>query len=65
VNNDVRDVSMNEHLTWVEADNLIGRHTTVGTSDPQKLRALLLAKALKELRVALGHFIGPAAIILD
>jgi hypothetical protein len=40
VNNDVCDISMNEHLTGVQTNNLIGGDATIGTPDPQELRAL-------------------------
>jgi len=34
MNNHVGDVAMNEHLSGEQADNLVGRHTTIRAADP-------------------------------
>ena len=40
MNDQIGDVAMDEHLTRCEANDLIGRHATVSTADPQILRRL-------------------------
>jgi hypothetical protein len=36
--NEVGDIAMDEHLTWFQPGNDIGRHATVGTSYPEIFR---------------------------
>src|SRR4051812_10096333 len=56
---------MDEQFARHQADDLVGRHTAVGTADPQVARRLLRRERLKEARVALDDAAGPEVIVLE
>jgi len=64
VDHDVGDVAMDEQLARTQVDNLIRRHATVGTADPQILRRLLREQFGEERRVFGGDASGPAPVVL-
>jgi hypothetical protein len=61
----VGDVSMDEHLTGLKLDDLIGGYPAVGTSDPQVVRILFPRKILKKLWVLLQLFGDPGLIVFE
>ena len=61
----VADVAMDEQFARHQADHLIGRHSAVGTTDPQELRTLLHGQAFEELRVAGVQRLGPETVVLQ
>src|SRR3954463_5136495 len=56
---------MDEQFARHQADDLVGRHTAVGTADPQVARRLLRRERLKEARVALDDAASPELIVLE
>src|SRR5882724_417558 len=60
----VRHVAMDEHLTRLQADQLSRRHATVRTTDPQIARSVLLSQRLKEFRIVSLDPFGPDSISL-
>src|SRR4051812_29886802 len=53
MDDDVRDIPMDEQFSGREADDLVGRDSTVGATDPEVFRRLLLLKSREERGVAL------------
>lgn len=47
---EVRDVSVGENLTWGYPRDLLGWNSTIGASDPKKLRPLLPGHIFEEIR---------------
>lgn len=64
MDNQVRDIAMDEYLAGKQADDLICRYAAVRTSDPQILGSLLLRKLGEKERVFFFDSIGPSCVIL-
>ena len=60
---EIGDVSMDEKLAGIEPDDLVRRHATVGTADPQILRRLLVLEPLEKAGVGNDHPPGPGPVI--
>ena len=56
---------MYEQFARREADNLIGRHTAIGATDPEIFRFLDLAQPLKIFRSLRLMSAAPFSIIVD
>ena len=57
-------LTVNEKLAWTKADYFVGRHPAVRTADPEKLRCLCPAEALKVLWIFELDFFSPSPVIL-
>src|SRR5450432_2550413 len=64
VNHQIGDVAMNEHLTGLGVDDLVGWHTAIRAADPEILRRLLRRQASKEVGVLLDHLGSPGTVVL-
>ena len=53
MDDDVRDVAVNEQLTWQQANNLVGRDAAVRAADPEIPGRLLCRERLEKARIAL------------
>ena len=62
-NDEICHVAVDKDLAWGQADDLVGGDPTIGTTDPQISRCLLLGEPIKERRVGFLHTPGPGAII--
>ena len=60
---EVGDVAMDEQLTGVEIDDLVGRHATVGTPDPQVFRRLLTFETAEKIRISRNLALRPRAVL--
>ena len=60
---EIGDVSVNEELTGIEADDLVGGHPAIGAADPQILRRLLALEPLEEVRVGGDLSLRPDAVV--
>ena len=65
VHNDVGDVAMYEELARQQADNLIGRDTAIGATDPEVTRRLLLRQRLEEGRIAKADTFRPCTVLSE
>ena len=65
VDNDVRDVSMDEQFTGEEADDLVGRDAAVRATDPEVTWALLARQLGEELGVLLADPLGPGPVVFE
>jgi len=65
MHNDVREISVDEHFSRWEVDDLVGRDSTVGAADPEILRRLLVRQPRKKLRVRAGHGGGPGPVVRE
>jgi hypothetical protein len=65
VNHDVGDVAMNEELARHQSHDLVRGNATVGTSDPQVLRRLLLRQRLKEFRILTSNLFCPRVVVIE
>lgn len=61
----VRHISVNEHLTWSEPGDLIGRHATVGAADPEVLRGLLIDQPCEEFWIFSDASRCPSTVIIE
>src|SRR5690606_25381131 len=60
----VGHITVNEKLPRQQADDLIGRHSRIGTTDPEIFRRLLLGELLKKRRILLLDGLGPTRIVI-
>ena len=65
VHDEVRHVTVHEHLAGIGAGDLVGRHAAVGAPDPQVARCLLCRQAAEEPGVAPDHVGRPQAVPLE
>jgi len=65
VDNDVRNVAVDEELARIESDDLVGRNAAVRAPDPEILRRLLGGQTLEEIGPTRRDFGRPAAIVLE
>ena len=65
MDDDIGDVSVNEHLTGREIGQLRRRNAAVRASDPEVLRGLLLSKTIKELGIGICDFRSPRFVPLE
>ena len=65
MDDDIGDVSVNEHLAGREIGQLRRRNPAVRASDPEVLRGLLLGKTIKELGVGICDFRSPRFVPLE
>jgi len=65
VQDDVGDVAVDEQVAGQQADDLVGRHACIGTTDPQVFRSLLAGQFGEELGVFLLNGFGPAGIVVE
>src|SRR5271157_2548656 len=64
MHNEVCHVAMHEQFARRKANDLVGRHATVGTPDPEILRHLLPRKLTEEFRIALQNLISPDSVVV-
>lgn len=62
---DVRNVAMDEHLAWVEAQHVVCGHAAIGATDPELARRLLLGHPTEEVRIVLPLSRGPGNILIQ
>lgn len=60
--NDVGDVSVDEHLSGCEIDQLSRRHPAIRATDPEVVWGLLMREAVKELRIGPSDFCSPGPV---
>jgi hypothetical protein len=60
---EVRDIPVDEKLSWVETNDCVGGHATIGTTDPQVFRRLLAFESQEEIRVFGDHPRRPGAVV--
>ena len=65
VDDDIRDVPVNEQLARREVDDLVRRHAAVGASDPQIARRLLCGERPEEAGPARFDVRGPGAVAIE
>ena len=65
MNDLIGDVPMHKHLSWRQADDLIGGDATVRAADPKKCRGLLLGEVAEELWVLFRYAGCPLPIVFD
>ena len=65
VDDHVGDIAVDEDLARQQADDLVGRHAAVGTTDPQVVGRLLARKFGKKLRVLAANAFRPLAVVLE
>ena len=65
VDNDVRNVAVDEELARIESDDLVGRNAAVRAPDPEILRRLLGGQTPEEIGPTRRDFGRPAAIVLE
>ena len=63
--NDVGDIPMDEHFARTQADDLVRRHSTVRTPDPQVTRRLLCDEIREESRIVVQHRLRPSPIVVE
>jgi len=62
VNNLIGNIAMHKQFTRRHANNFIGRHPTIGATNPEILRPLLFNQLLEKLRVILLDLLSPLQI---
>ncbi len=65
VDDDIRDVSVDEQFARKKADDFIGRDAAVGTSDPEVAGRLLLGELGEEIGIALANPLGPGPVVIE
>jgi len=65
VDDDVRDIAVNEQFPRREVDDLIRRHSAIRTSDPEVLGRLLCDEAREKGRILLCAYGGPPSIVVE
>lgn len=60
----VGNVSMNEKLSWLKTDHLVGRYSWVRTSNPQILRCLNVFEFVEECGFLFEDFFSPNSVIV-
>ncbi len=65
VQHHVGDITVNEQIARQHADDLVGRHPCVGTTDPEEFRCLLPGKLGEKIRIFLLDRIGPACVVIN
>src|SRR5690606_11967848 len=65
VQHDVGDVAVDEQIARQQADNLVGRYSRIGATDPQILRCLLLGQFCEERRVFFIDRLSPTRVVLE
>ena len=62
---DVRDVAVDEDLTWRKPGDLVGRNPGVRASDPEVAGILLICEAFEKIRIVGPDFFSPERIVFD
>ncbi|MCY1443322.1 hypothetical protein D9M71_597300 [compost metagenome] len=65
VQHHIGDVTVHEQITRQHADDLVGRHPGVGTTDPEEFRGLLAGEFGEKIRIFLFDRIGPACVVIN
>src|ERR1051326_8304583 len=60
---EISDVTMDKHFTRIQSNDLIGRHTAVGTADPKVFWGLLSHQPFEKARVSSQLAARPSPII--
>src|SRR5271165_4904552 len=64
MHNEVCHVAMHEQFAGREANDLVCRHATVSTPDPEIIRQLLPRKLAEEIRISLQNLISPDSVVV-
>ena len=65
MDDEVRDVAMDEHLARREIHDLVRGHAAVGAADPQISGRLLIDQPREEVRLRLDLRLGPGPVLLQ
>ncbi|MNE06119.1 hypothetical protein D3C80_987000 [compost metagenome] len=65
VQHDVGHITVYEQIARQHADDLVGRHPGVGTTDPQELWGLLASQLGEEVRIFLLDRSGPTLVVIN
>ncbi len=65
VQHDVGDVAVDEQVARQQTDDLVGRYSCIGATDPQILRCLLLGQFCEERRVFFIDRLSPTRVVLE
>jgi hypothetical protein len=62
---EIGDVPMHEQLAGPKTDDLVRRHSTVRTANPQMPWRLLADQSLEKMGIVPDHAVSPATIVLE
>ena len=65
VDDDVRDIAVDEHVARPEVEDLVGRDAAVRAPDPQVRGRLLFGEGREEIGVSRGRRLGPGPVPLE
>jgi hypothetical protein len=63
VDNDVRDVAMNEDLAGLRPCDRLGGYAAIGTSNPQEPRGLAFGEAIEKVRLLQLGELSPRSVL--